>query len=54
MCSCNKNGGGVKNLNNGQKSISGAPLSVPSENKVKKTREELLAELRRRISNSTR
>lgn len=36
MCSCNKNGGGVKNLNNGQKSISGAPLSVPSENKVKK------------------
>lgn len=53
MCSCKNK---VKGLNSGgnEKSISTA-VSVESLQKgVKKTREQLLAELRRRISTSTR
>lgn len=56
MCSCKNK---VKSLNQsvnlaGQKSFNG-PISVDSLQKgVKKTREQLIAELRRRISVSTR
>ncbi len=54
MCSCNKNGG-IKTLNGAKKSFGGGQVSVDGQQKkVKKTREELLAELRRRISSATR
>lgn len=53
MCSCKNK---VKSLSSGagQKSLS-TTVSVETLQKgVKKTREQLLAELRRRITNSTR
>ena len=53
MCSC-KN----KNLNQGQKSVVLAEkkgMTVSAQQKaVKKTREQLIAELRQRIRNATR
>jgi len=53
MCSCNKNKN-IKSLNNNQKSFVANNTVSASNNNVKKTREELLAELRRRIANATR
>lgn len=53
MCSCQKNKN-IKSLG-GEKSLTPKTLTVSQQNKgVKKTREELLAELRRRISSATR
>lgn len=53
MCSCNKNKS-IKPEQNNQKSFVAANKVSTANSNAKKTREELLAELRRRIANATR